>query len=139
MISVLLDSNVILDAVAHREPFNKNAEVIFMLAAERKLKGYITANSLTDIYYIAKKQLSDLSAREALRYLFKVFSVIDVTGEDCQEALEFAMPDFEDAVVVSCSVKVNIDYIITRDEIFLASNNVRNVVSPAEFLAIMEK
>ena len=135
MISVLLDSNVILDAVAHRDPFYKNAEMIFMLAAERKIKGYITANSFTDIYYIAKKQLSDLSAREALRYLFKIFSVIEVTGEDCKEALEFDMSDFEDAVVVSCGFKASVDYIVIRDEIFLASDNVENVVSPTDFLA----
>ena len=138
MISVLLDSNVILDAVAQRSPFYKNAETIFILAAERKIKGYITANSLTDIYYIAKKQLSDLSAREALRYLFKVFYVIAVTGEDCMEALDFDMSDFEDAVVVFCGSKVDVDYIITRDDDFLAVESTKNVVSPIEFLKIFE-
>lgn len=138
MISVLLDSNVILDAVAHRKPHNGNAETIFMLSAERKIKGHITANSLTDIYYIAKKQLSDFSAREALRCLFKVFLIIDVTGRDCMEALEFAMPDFEDAVVVSCGAKSEVDYIITRDADFLKSENAGNIVSPEEFLRIVE-
>ena len=138
MISALLDSNVILDAVAHRKPYNENAETIFMLSAERKIKGYITANSLTDIYYIAKKQLSDFSAREALRHLFKVFIIIDVTGEDCKEALEFAMPDFEDAVIVFCGAKADVDYIITRDADFLKSENTDNIVPPEEFLRIFE-
>jgi len=109
-----------------------------MMIAERKIKGYITANSVTDIYYIAKKQLSDKLAREALKYLFKVFSVIDVTGGDCEEALNIPLQDFEDAVVVACGGNVNVDYIITRDDIFLQSENIEEIkiIEPLDFLKI---
>lgn len=140
MISVLIDTNVILDAVAHRIPFYENAEKIIMLTAERKIKGYITANSVTDIYYIAKKQLSNELTREALRDLFKIFSVIDVTGGDCEEALDIPLQDYEDAVVVICGGKMRVDYIVTRDDVFLQSENIEDVevINPIAFLEMVE-
>jgi predicted nucleic acid-binding protein len=49
---VLLDTNVILDVLASREPFLASAAAIFALAGEKKLMAYVTASSITDIYYL---------------------------------------------------------------------------------------
>jgi hypothetical protein len=38
MIKALMDTNVAPDALAARKPFNKQAENIFMLAAEEKFQ-----------------------------------------------------------------------------------------------------
>jgi len=51
---VLLDTNVVLDAIVNRKPFYHDAQKVIDLIHENKLEGYITANSVTDIYYIAK-------------------------------------------------------------------------------------
>jgi len=78
-----------------------------------------------------------LSAREALRYLFKIFSVIDVTGSDCAEAIDFPLQDYEDAVVVACGGKMDVDYIVTRDDIFLKSGKDAGdikIIAPSDFL-----
>jgi len=73
MIKALIDTNVVLDALAAREPYRAEAERIFMLAAEEKFQGFVTANSITDIYYLIKKNTSEATAREALRNLLQVF------------------------------------------------------------------
>lgn len=135
---VLLDTNVALDAIAAREPWKDAAQQIVLLTAEEKLEGFITANCLTDIYYIARKSLSDADAREALRNLFCVFSVIDLWGSDCQTALDLPMDDYEDAVAVVCAQKAGVKYIITRDTSFLQSASKPPAISPQDFLERFE-
>lgn len=131
---ILLDTNVVLDAIAEREPFKGAAQRIILLVADNVVEGCITANCLTDIYYIARKTLSDNVAREALRNLFELFSIVDLRGADCEAALDIAMDDYEDAVAVVCARKAGVDYVITRDEAFLHSESKSLAISPNDFL-----
>ena len=48
---VLIDTNVIIDALTSREPWKESAEKIFIMAANHVIEMYITASSATDIYY----------------------------------------------------------------------------------------
>lgn len=130
----LLDTNVVLDALAAREPFRRDAEQLFLLAAEERYTGYITANSLTDIWYIASKRLPADAVREALRHLMQLFTVVEVCGADCETALDLPMEDFEDALVAVCGRKADVDCIVTRDEVFLAALGPVPVCTPAAFL-----
>ena len=54
---ILIDTNIIIDALTGREPFREAAEQIFLLAANQTADMYITASSATDIYYIVRKHL----------------------------------------------------------------------------------
>ena len=132
---VLLDTNVVLDAIARRKPFYLDAQKIINFVLDNKLEGYITANSITDIYYIARKHLNQTDLRSTMRSLFVVFGIIDVLGSDCHKALDIPLNDYEDALLVVCSDKTVIDYIITRDEEFLhETNSPVPVISPADFI-----
>lgn len=51
----LLDTNVLIDAIAAREPFKDAAQEITMMAANEQIERFITANSIVDIYYVASK------------------------------------------------------------------------------------
>ncbi|MDL2291374.1 PIN domain-containing protein [Desulfovibrio sp. OttesenSCG-928-F20] len=132
MIKALLDTNVVLDALASRKPFCEQAEKIFMLVAEEKIQGFITANSLTDIYYLIRKGVTEATARDTLRNLLQLFSVVGITENDCVAALDLLITDYEDALLVVCAEKAAIDCIITRDEDFLQS--APSAISPAVFL-----
>jgi len=132
---ILLDTNVVLDAIAQRKPFYLDAQKIINFVLDNKLEGHITANSITDIYYIARKYLNQTELRNAMRSLFSVFSIIDVLGSDCHKALDFPLNDYEDALLVVCGGKAVIDYIITRDEEFLHEANLPiPVISPHDFI-----
>ncbi len=136
MTRVLVDTNIVLDALTGRKPFCKNAEKIFLLAAEEKIQGYITASSVTDIYYLVRKNLSGQKARQALHNLFQLVTVIDVRGKDCEQALELPIEDYEDALIATCAARAKMDYLVTRDEIFLSASSSVCVVSPAQLLEI---
>jgi predicted nucleic acid-binding protein len=135
---VLLDTNVVLDAIAKREPFWADAQKIVNFILDNKLEGYITANTITDIHYIARKHLSRNDLYNTLRSLFKVFGIIDVFSVDCHEALDFPLDDYEDALLAVCANRMAVDYIIIRDEAFLHQAGIL-AITPADFIRVAEK
>ncbi len=48
----LVDTCVIMDALQSRVPFAEAAQKIFIHSANNQFDGYITAKSVTDIYYL---------------------------------------------------------------------------------------
>ncbi|MDE6388373.1 MAG: PIN domain-containing protein [Lachnospiraceae bacterium] len=113
---ILVDTNVIIDALTSREPFREDAEQIFMQAANRIEDMYITASSATDIYYLVRKYLhSTEQAKSVMSKLYDLFHILDVTASDCKEALLTEMSDYEDAVISCCATHNHIDYIVTRN------------------------
>ena len=128
---ILLDTNVILDTLLEREPYNKDSDSIFDLIGDNNLTGYINTSSVTDIYYILRKKFNDADSREKVRTLLHLLQAIEVTKADCFIALDSPMPDFEDALVAVCADKANLDFIVTRDVEFL---KLPKAISPSEFL-----
>lgn len=113
---ILVDTNVIIDALTGREPFREAAEQIFLLAANQIEDMYITASSATDIYYLIRKHLhSTDQAKNTMSKLYELFHILDVTSSDCREALLSGVKDYEDAVVASCANRNRMDYIVTRN------------------------
>jgi predicted nucleic acid-binding protein len=117
-VKALIDTNVILDALAARKPFRKAAEQIFLMVAEETIEGLVTASGVTDIYYIIRKSLTAEEAHKKMEYLFSIFSIIDVSGKDCKTALNSPITDFEDALMMICGIKAGADCIISRDDDF---------------------
>lgn len=114
--NVLIDTNVVLDALMSRAPFNVLAEKLFIMVAEDKLKASITASSVTDIYYLLNKHLHDIhQVKQALSNLFSLFKILDVTQNDCEKALMLPMEDYEDALIATCAKRKRIELIITRN------------------------
>ena len=52
---VLVDTCVIIDALQSRVPFAEAAQKIFIYSANKQFEGYITAKSVTDIYYLTHR------------------------------------------------------------------------------------
>lgn len=113
---ILVDTNIIIDALTGRKPFREMAERIFMLAANQIEDMYITASSATDIYYLTRKYLhSTDQAKNTMSKLYELFLILDVTSNDCREALSSGVKDYEDAVAASCADRNRMDYIVTRN------------------------
>jgi len=52
--NVLIDTNVILDVLLHREPFHEDAARIITLSENDKINGFVSASAITDIFYITR-------------------------------------------------------------------------------------
>ena len=136
---ILVDTCVIIDALQDREPFSQYAKIIFYAAANRQTDGFISAKSITDIYYITHRAVhSDEKTREILKTLLELFSILDTTALDVRKALLSDITDYEDAVMCETAERCKIDYIITRNEKDYKKSKIK-VLSPAEFVKILEK
>ena len=132
---VLLDTNIIMDALQERSPFDISAKEILMRGQNGEFTCLFTANAAADIFYLYSKARDMKSANAALKFLLKTYGVVSVTHEDCTTALALPIEDFEDALVAVCAKKASADYIITRDEKFLTEDSPVKVVLPSEFLS----
>lgn len=56
MTKVLFDTNIILDVALKRHPFFEDALELFRLIDRKDIVGYVTATTITDIYYISRKE-----------------------------------------------------------------------------------
>ena len=131
---VLLDTNVIMDALQERQPFDAMAKEILLRAQSGEFTCYFTANAATDIFYLYTKARGVRSARQALAFLLSTYKVVSVTHEDCVEAMSIPIEDFEDALVSACAKKAGVDYIISRDADFSRSDSPVKVIAPKDFL-----
>jgi predicted nucleic acid-binding protein len=130
--TVLLDTNVIVDALQDRQPFALEAKEILTRSQNGEFSCLFTANAAADIFYLYSKARDVKTARAALAFLLKQYGVVSVTAEDCQKALTLPIDDFEDALVVVCAQKSGAGYIITRDEQFLRNHS--QAITPKELL-----
>ena len=115
MIKLLLDTNVLLDLVLNREPHFEHSKELFIKIDGIQIKGFITATTITDIYYLVKKPKG---SGVALAYIENLISFIDVLSIDKSiilNALKSEIDDFEDAIQIYASISNSIDFIITRN------------------------
>jgi len=109
---VLLDTNIILDNLLRRELGIIDIRRIYSMIAEDLIEACITANSITNIYYLAKKRIGNSAAIDAISTIILTHNIIGIDKEDCVNALRSTITDFEDALIVTCSIKDSVDYII---------------------------
>jgi len=131
---VVFDTNVIIDAIAGRKPFDTEAKKLLLLAAKDEFKGYITANSVTDIYYVVRRSLTEDETRLIIKSVLYSLDIIGVSDEDCRQAFNSTIRDYEDALLATCAEKIDADSIVSRDAEFLKSDSSVPVCSPLELL-----
>ena len=137
-IKIAFDTNVLLDSILNR-PERDDALRLMLAISEEKAVGIISANSITDIYYLARKGVGDQAAREAIFDLLSMFDVAPVDGDVCSMALNEPMSDYEDAVLAVCAAREGADYIATRDKGFLEAASPVQVRTPVSLVRIIEE
>ena len=136
---LLIDTNVIIDILEHREPFFTNSYKVIQLGLEGKLEAVMCAGAVTDVYYIISRSLRDKAkAREKIIGLTTLIRICDTIAVDITTALPLKMPDFEDAVVAAIAKREKANYIVTRNEADFINSPVP-AISPTQFLAMLEE
>lgn len=131
---ILIDTCVIIDALQARKPFNEGAEKVILAVAQNKCEGYITAKSVTDIYYLIHRCThSDSETRNIISKVLMIINILDTTGIDIKKAMLSEMSDYEDAVMVETALRENVDLIVTRNIKDFVKAKVK-VKTPKEFI-----
>lgn len=136
MKSVLCDINVILDIFLKRDPHYSPAARLFSRIEEKKLQGYLSAQSFPTLFYLLTKELKRDKAMRVLEKLRIVFQVAAVDQKVIDLSLASIFRDFEDAVQYYSALHVKADCLITRNKGDYRVDRLQ-VMTPEEFLALI--
>lgn len=134
---ILLDTNVVLDLLLNREPFSNEAVKIFSLVESKRLEAFLSATTITTVYYLISKSLTKSQSDKVIEDLLQLFNVAQVNKDILLSSLKNNGKDFEDSVLYTSAKFANVDVIITRDKKGFTNSKV-SVQEPKEFLAAFE-
>ena len=132
---LFLDTNVVIDVIAAREPFVADSTAVFNLCETGKAEGVISALTLCTVSYILRKFVPPGTMRAKLREFRSVLTPIDLSVSLLDKALASSLSDFEDAVQFYTAVYSEADYIITRNAKHFPTDHIP-VLSPKDFLVL---
>jgi len=135
---VFIDTNLVLDVLAERKPFYETSARIWELVEKRDLTGYLSGTTITDVFYILRKQLGSERAYDTVSKIMMVFDITSVSQADIKKALNLGFKDFEDALQVVCAKKTGAKYLITRNKEDFQEAQGIEVVDPEAFLLSQE-
>jgi len=133
MKKVLLDTNIVIDIALKRHEFSEKARNVTRLLYEKKITMYVTATTVTDIYYIIRKHSGH---DEAIGFLVNFFEYSEIIGVDkkvIMNALQSGRKDFEDAVQIQTAKQNNIKIVITRNKKDFKNSGL-TVFNPDEYI-----
>ncbi len=137
--TVLFDTCVLIDSLQDRKPFSASSNKLLLAVAREEIKGYISAKSVADIYYLMHKATHDIEkTRDILAKIFSLFHISDTTASDCLGALTSEITDYEDALLAESAARVKIDCIVTRNTGDFKKSSVK-IVSPEEFGSVLSR
>lgn len=114
---IMCDTNVIIDVLLERQPFVDDSCKVLSLCEEHRLDGFVSAPSVTDIYYLVRKYTHSTElAYTAIGKLLEIVKVCSVTSNDVLTAFQRKAKDFEDCLVATCAKSIRCDYIVTRNK-----------------------
>jgi len=135
MKKVFIDSDIILDVATGRTPFVEYSKLSLALIEKGYALGVISANSVTNIYYVLRKLSSNEKAKYFLSTLLRYVSVVTVDHDNIKQALESKFQDFEDGVQHYCAKRNQCDVILTRNIQDYRFSELQ-VLEPQEFVAL---
>lgn len=134
---VFYDTNVILDVLLNRVEFLSDSMAALKLSELGIVKGYISVVSITDIFYLVKKNLKDRTlALKKMEILFNVVHIAKADEKVAVQALNSHWKNFEDAVQYSVARRLRAKYIVTRNKEDFENSEI-TVVTPTEFVKLM--
>jgi hypothetical protein len=105
----------VLDLLLARQPWLAEAQAMWEARDGGRLRSYLSASALTDIYYVCRKWAGIEQARKAVDECIQGFSIIPVDRSVLIAAHALQGNDFEDNVQIACAHSAGLDLIVTRN------------------------
>jgi predicted nucleic acid-binding protein len=132
---VFIDTNVIIDLLAKREPFYIESQKIFSLSDTNQIELIISSLSIVNTYYI----LNDVMKMKDARLIIGKFKVLVQSSDLSDKIIELALndakfKDFEDGVQYYSALESQCQLIVTRNLKDFKNSKIP-VLNPREFIA----
>ena len=135
---IFIDSDVVIDFFTDRKPHVNPASELFDLNEGGKIKLYLSAVSINNIYYIVRRYLGHRKTLKVIEELTLMTEIVGTTKKEIIQALKNNFKDFEDSVQYASALTINgIDVIITRN-IKDYKNSEIAVMTPLNYLKMRD-
>lgn len=134
---VLIDTNIMIDVLTNRDGRSGFSATVIDLCAKQVIDGYVALHSISNMYYILRKQYSDAERRTILKRYNEILKVAEVGNDVVDTAINnTAISDYEDALQYACAETVGADYIVKRNIKDYGKAEIR-AISPEELLKLL--
>ncbi len=133
MEKVFVDTNVIIDLLAKREPFYMEAQDLFTLSDKKEIQLCISSLSFANAYYSIAKHHKDVDARKFLAKFKVLVTVLPLEDKAIDLALASEFDDFEDGLQYFVAMDNEADVIISRNKKDFKSSKIP-VLTAGEYL-----
>ncbi|MDR3626696.1 MAG: PIN domain-containing protein [Ignavibacteriaceae bacterium] len=133
MTNLFVDSDIILDLLAKREPHYIHAANLFTLIDQNEITAFTSPIVFANLHYILRKPTSNTTALKSLRKLKTLVSILPLDERVIEQSLNSEFTDFEDAIQYFTAVNNKINIIITRNKTDYKKSKI-SVLTAEEFL-----
>jgi len=113
----MIDTNIFLDVLLQREPLFESSKAVLKLCEDKKVQGFLSASSVTNIFYIVRRCLQSTdSAYKALGSILDIVKILTVTNDDVLNAYMQKAADFEDCLLAACAKSNKCSAIVTLNK-----------------------
>lgn len=139
MKKLLIDTNIVIDLLAKREPFYHESALLFSLGDKGLISLSVSALSFANTHYILSRQMTAGEARRILRQFSLLVKVLDLNERIIKLSLnDDTFSDYEDAIQYFSALELHQEVIITRN-LKDFKNSKLPVMTAAQFLAAFSK
>lgn len=134
MNKVFLDTNVILDLLLDREPFNDDIAEMFFVSDERSIRLCVSSLTIVNVNYIVGRIEGVKKANNKTKKLLQLVEVENVGKKEILSSANSKFKDFEDGIQNFCAVESNHEIIVTRNTKDFKTSEL-SILNPKEYLA----
>ena len=134
-LKLFLDTNVVIDVIARREPFFEDSYEVLFLCEKGAADGFVSAITFCTVSCVLRKFSTADTLRRQIRDLRNTLPPIDLAASMLDKDIASTINDFEDAVQFYSAVYMDADYIITRNAKVFPQDGIP-VLSPTAFLQL---
>lgn len=110
-----VDTDIILDLLAERNPFYKSAAILFSKADRGDITLCVSTLSFSNTHFLLRKNFSERESRKILMGFKTLVHVLATTDKVIDRALASGFSDFEDAVQYYTASENNVNLLLTRN------------------------
>ena len=134
MTDLFIDTDVIIDFLIDRKPHSREAAIIFTLIEQKKIKGYVSSLTFSNLYYVLRKIETHNKIITKMDSISRLVTILKVDQQTIKDAIASGFQDFEDSIQYYCALSYKkIDVLITRNTKDYKNSEIP-VMTPADYL-----
>jgi predicted nucleic acid-binding protein len=116
MENIFVDTNIVIDLLAKREPFYKDAQDLFSLSDKKEVQLFISSLTFANAYYSIVRHHKEVEAKKYLSKFKVLVTILSLEDKAIELALASDFKDFEDGLQYFVAMDNEADVIITRNK-----------------------